>query len=112
MNYWKTTEVAYLRKYWGIQHASDIAETLGRSVMAVNMKATRLGLKSSLARQGQNLAELIELIEFGYHPTEIARSLNKSTKNIYNTTRDRLGGQLYKRLKQNANNRGRMTPQY
>lgn len=107
---WTTTEVAYLSMRWGLEPATSIAQKLNKSVNAVCLKASKLNLKSSLPHKGtHSLAQIAELIEWGYHPTEIARELNiSSTKNVYNTVRDRLGGNWYARLKQNAKHRGRM----
>ena len=97
---------------YGITTSSAIGAQLQRSPNSIRVKAAKLGLKSNLSRNGTNLNEIIEMIELGYHPTEIASNLNKSTKNIYNTVRDRLGGTLYRSLKLNAKRRGRMTPRY
>lgn len=112
MKPWTTKEEKHLRYYFGLIPSEKIAKDLNRTTNSIRLKASRLKLKSSLTHKGHDLSQLVEMIQFGMHPTEIARELNTSTKAVYNIIRDRLGGRLYTQLKLNAKRKGRMRPIY
>ena len=115
---WTTKEEARLGNEWGVMLATEIAVIHDRTVNAVCKRASKLGLESKMPNKycSENSKEIRELIDFGYHATEIAKMMGKTTKHIYNTCRDRsdLGGKWYRKLKQNTQlqreNSGIQTP--
>lgn len=120
MKPWTAKEEKQLRKEWGVLLADEVAKKHGRSVNSVTKHASKMGLKSKLTRWNAagNSKELKELIEFGYCATDIAKQLGKTTKNIYNTVRDRkdISPKWYRMLLKNTKlqteNRGVITPVY
>lgn len=112
---WTATETATLRQLWGREPYRQVAQKLNRPPTAVATKASKLGLKSDLNRAPRHDYDNIkEMIEFGYHATQIAIEHNTSTKTIYNTVRDSIGSNWYKMLLKNTKLQnkeyGRRTP--
>ena len=106
---WTTLEDRYIRDNYGTAKVSEIAIHLGRSENAVRLYANRIGLKSSLPHKSPTRLVLQAMIQEGHHPTVIAYTLGKSTKGVYNSVRDQLGGNWYYTLKLNARTVGKMT---
>ena len=115
---WTTRDVRFLTENFGVMKSTEIAKKLVRTPNAIRTYASKLNLKSKLPYNycSENSKEIRELIDFGYHATEIAKMMGKTTKHIYNTCRDRsdLGGKWYRKLKQNTQlqreNSGIQTP--
>lgn len=97
MKYWLTTEVKFLKRYYGKLLVSEIAKQLNRTETAVNLKANKLGLSSDMPKHiGRDSSELIQLVETGHTPRTIAKLWGVTPKSVYNTYRDRADlGQYY-----------------
>lgn len=42
--FWTTEEIRYLRKHWGLKTVKELAEILGRTPIAIRLRASREGL--------------------------------------------------------------------
>lgn len=102
--YWKTTEVAQLKELWGKKPYQEIAQMLGRSNDSVLIKASRLKLESQRWVKHPKMTEaaLRDLLDKGYHATQIAEHFNTSTKSVYNTIDARFPETLYLQLLRNT----------
>ena len=115
--YWTNHQVKFLTEKWGRLSAKRIAQKLGRSYDSVLKKASKLGLRSTRAIKIKHDLNLLKVrIDYGHHPTTLAKAMNTSTKVVYHTVRDRLGGEWYAKLLKNVeahNKRNkRLTPIY
>lgn len=100
---WTTAEVKYLAQHYGREPVTVIAAQLGRSDNAIRLYARKSGLSSRLCHERRHdYGNIQELIDFGYHATQIASQIGVTTKCLYNMIRDRLGGHAYAKLKRNT----------
>ena len=107
--HWTTTDHRYIKENYGSLLVSEIAEHLGRSENAVRLYASKHGFESKLYHQSKKRLKLQAMVQAGHHPTVIAYMMGTTTKAIYNSVRDQLGGNWYYTLKHNARTIGRMT---
>jgi hypothetical protein len=112
--YWTNKEEAFITEHWGKHAATDIAIALNRSHASVLKKASKLGLQSMrTVKTKHSLTRIKAMIDFGHHPTTIARTLNTSTKTVYNMVSDRLDDEWYFKLLKNVKRYNReITPIY
>lgn len=100
VKHWLTTEVKFLQRYYGKLLVSEIAERLGRTENAVQVKANKLGFSSEKPKNhGRDSEELIRLARIGHTPRTIAKLWGVTPKSVYNTYRDRADlGQYYLKM--------------